>query len=101
MHSPFILSERAQDDQYCTCDVKPCSPNSLQRSEFGAAVGVAILVVCLFIVVIILIAILCWWRWVRERERERESKSPQINHAQLTSMYCALQINMQTQEVIW
>ena len=57
-----------------TCDLKLCSPNSLQRSEFGAAVGVAILVMCLIIIVVILIAILCWWRWVREREREREQE---------------------------
>ena len=70
-HSPFILSERAQDDQYCTCDAKLCSPNSLQRSEVGAAVGVAILVICLVIAVITVIAILCWWRWVRERERDQ------------------------------
>ena len=68
MYSPFILSERAQDDQYCTCDVKICSPNSLKRSEVGAAVGMAILVMCLVIAVITVIVILCWWRWVRERE---------------------------------
>ena len=68
MHSPFILSERTQDDQYCTCDVKLCSPNGLKRNEVGAAVGVAILVMCLVIAVITVTAILCWWRWVRERE---------------------------------
>ena len=65
IHSPFISSERAQDDQYCICDMEitMCPrPNGMQSSKSGAAIGVAISVMCLGVTVIVVIAILCWWR---------------------------------------
>ena len=67
IYSPFISSERAQDDRYCICDMEitMCPhPNGMQSSKSGAAIniGVAISVMCLGVTVILVIAILCWWR---------------------------------------